>query len=410
MNPSSAHKALYLITVDFPYGFGDIFLVNELDVLARYFEKIVLLPLFKNSEPVVDTGEKVEVVDSLWQAPDTKSGKLNWQNRWMMAGILLSEFLATRAKIFYLKNIRQMIGNLGVNMRRAEMVERLMATHESMRPYCYSYWMEGGATTFAILKKKGVIPGFVSRIHGYDLYEYRRAGNYIPFRHFQMKMVHEVYTVSRMGQQYLTRKTRWPEKVKLSYLGVKDHGDNPWDPGSPLVLVSVANLIPIKRIHLIVEILRQLDLEVQWIHFGDGRLKEQLLESCKTFPPNVQYEFKGQIGNEALMSWYRQHPVHLLISVSETEGLPVSMMEAISFGIPVMGTDVGGVKEIVTSQTGFLIEKDFDPTDAAAKIRTFRNSDQNSDAFRKGVKDYWRSNFDAASNYQQFAENILALK
>ena len=36
------------------------------------------------------------------------------------------------------------------------------------------------------------------------------------------------------------------------------------------------------------------------------------------------------------------------------------MMEAISFGIPVIGTNVGGVKEIINTDTGILLEKDFE--------------------------------------------------
>ena len=50
------------------------------------------------------------------------------------------------------------------------------------------------------------------------------------------------------------------------------------------------------------------------------------------------------------------------------------MMEAQSFGIPIMSTDVGGCNEICNENTGFLIPKDFTAIDAANKIQEFKNS------------------------------------
>ena len=48
------------------------------------------------------------------------------------------------------------------------------------------------------------------------------------------------------------------------------------------------------------------------------------------------------------------------MNVSESEGIPVSIMEASSFGIPVIATNVGGVGEIVENgYNGLLLNKDF---------------------------------------------------
>lgn len=47
------------------------------------------------------------------------------------------------------------------------------------------------------------------------------------------------------------------------------------------------------------------------------------------------------------------------VMTSSWEGLPNSMIEAMSFGIPVVGTDVGGISELIDSeQNGFLINSD----------------------------------------------------
>jgi glycosyltransferase involved in cell wall biosynthesis len=81
-------------------------------------------------------------------------------------------------------------------------------------------------------------------------------------------------------------------------------------------------------------------------------------------------------------------------------------MEAISFGIPVMATDVGGCREIVTDSTGILIPKDFDVKEAARLISEFYQSEKNKEVFRKGVKSFWKTNFEVFKNYREFFEDL----
>lgn len=42
--------------------------------------------------------------------------------------------------------------------------------------------------------------------------------------------------------------------------------------------------------------------------------------------------------------------------MSDSEGIPVSIMEAMSFGIPVIARNVGGMSEIVNEENGLLLE------------------------------------------------------
>ena len=67
----------------------------------------------------------------------------------------------------------------------------------------------------------------------------------------------------------------------------------------------------------------------------------------------------GHYPNEELLRYYGSNHVDLFINTSSTEGVPVSIMEAQSFGIPVIATDTGGVKEVVTEGTGSLLPVDF---------------------------------------------------
>lgn len=51
----------------------------------------------------------------------------------------------------------------------------------------------------------------------------------------------------------------------------------------------------------------------------------------------------------------------LFLNISESEGVPFSIMEALSAGIPVMATDVGGTAEIIDDTVGRLLPKELTP-------------------------------------------------
>lgn len=48
------------------------------------------------------------------------------------------------------------------------------------------------------------------------------------------------------------------------------------------------------------------------------------------------------LGNQLVYDFYRNNDVDVFVNLSESEGIPVSIIETISFGVPVVATDVGG--------------------------------------------------------------------
>jgi glycosyltransferase involved in cell wall biosynthesis len=117
----------------------------------------------------------------------------------------------------------------------------------------------------------------------------------------------------------------------------------------------------------------------------------------------------GKMMHGEVMEFFKEIPFHLFISLSESEGLPVSMMEAISFGIPILSTDVGGVKEIVTKETGVLVEPSINHEDIASIIDDWKLTGLSSEIFRQGVRRFWEENFSAATNYPAFIKELKDL-
>ena len=86
-------------------------------------------------------------------------------------------------------------------------------------------------------------------------------------------------------------------------------------------------------------------------------------------------------------------------------------MEAMSFGIPCIATDVGGTGEIVKNDHGTLISKDAAAGDIEEAIRAVYNMDEEDyQTLRHNARRFWENNFDADKNYNDFFEELAALK
>lgn len=149
------------------------------------------------------------------------------------------------------------------------------------------------------------------------------------------------------------------------------------------------------------------DIKINWIHFGDGEGKKELIEKIKTLPSNIKVELKGQVSQIELFRFYKEQRIDYFINVSESEGLPYTIIEAISFGIPVIATDAGGTSEIVNEKTGILLELDCNPTSISAILNNSIESSLRSVEFRKGVRNFWMENFSASKVYPNFIQKEL---
>ena len=70
-------------------------------------------------------------------------------------------------------------------------------------------------------------------------------------------------------------------------------------------------------------------------------------EACRYFLVVITHK------SSCILFWGNE--VRCFINVSSSEGIPVSIMEVMSFGIPVIGTNVGGVSELVNQENGHLL-------------------------------------------------------
>jgi len=410
----SEKKRLLLITDNYPFGFGDSFLFTEIEFLLQYF-----------SITVISTNTHSKI--SSEYTHDFSIYRINKDLRTLDA-------LKYAARCFFKKKfyneIKQVtkksrqhwnvlfhiVTSFSKSLKFADEVRKLNIITKQDLIYCY--WHNYKVLGVGLLVSDFVesrIP-IVARIHGYDLYNERTKCNQQLFKQAMDKYLSALFFVSEFGYTYYKREFGFLAdcEYKVSRLGVfgsdsltktSEHYD--------LSLISVSSVIPLKRIELIVASLELVtDYSIRWVHFGDGSslsLVKDLADKKLKTKANITYAFMGHTSNHVIHDYYKVEGIDVFITTSSTEGIPVSIQEAFSYGLPVIGTRVGGIPEMIDDGVnGILLSENPCPQEIKEAFdRMFRL--KNTDYFHQMKQNAlltWSERFDAKQNYRIFAESL----
>jgi glycosyltransferase involved in cell wall biosynthesis len=327
--------------------------------------------------------------------------------------ILWKDLLSKYTSLSYLLRWRQAFSLLLKASMQVEELKSLMIQNNLKAPY--TMWANEYALLLAIAKKRGYIKNCYSRAHGRDVIEHREpVTGKLPFQGFKYKYLDGVFCVSRFTQRYIQdRYLEYADKVHVAYLGTEDRGEGPLVPVSDeFVVASIGRVRNVKRFYLIAEMLLHASKPLRWIHFGDvsendpTNVRYHAALVALSANKNVSLNHLGYTLNNEILDYFSDHYIDCLINTSENEGLPVSIQEAISFGIACMATDVGGTSDIVKETTGLLLKPDFDPESTMKLLEEFIESKCRNQPFRLGIRGFWQANFNAAKNYPLFFHEL----
>jgi colanic acid/amylovoran biosynthesis glycosyltransferase len=406
---------LFVFTRAYPYKAPSesSFLAPELTVLRRHFDRIVIVPSLRGG--ALSPIEEGVVVDGRYAAfASSKARRTAYMIRGLVDRRFLREF-ASHVGVF-LRHPSAFRWAISFNAR-AQMMERWMRRERPDREagagecIFYTWWFEAVTLGLAAFAKTVRIP-VVTRAHGYDLFEERQAGGYIPFRAQALDDVSRVFPDSAAGVDYM--RSRYPQhvdKIQLGRLGIPspDFRNEPSRDGV-FRIVSCSMLVAIKRIDLLIRGLVVLGRShptraFHWTHVGsDGPLKQKLRAlAAADLPPNVQFEMLEYPGTTALMEMYRTRAFDVFVNVSSSEGTPMAIIEAISVGIPVVATAVGGNSEIVSAENGMLLDSDPTPDQIGATLARMAAVAARSADLRDGSYAKWTRSYSAETNYDAFS-------
>lgn len=416
---------LILLTHTFPYAPpSEQFLMDEIPFLQRRFDKVTILVAshtgvcVKTSQPLKGT---VEIVKAKRYNKALESffafcrGDLFHKEflRDLSAAVALRNRAAMKATLVY---------HIGGRLLSRELVRicRKSAAAGEDKIVLYSYWLDDKAYAVTLAKKKlakqGIAVSAVSRAHGsYDIWSYELMGGFKPCKESLGAGLDAIYPISEAGKEAL-QSYGFPENHMHVYrLGTQDPFPGQQSIPQPprrdrWLIVSCSNLVPVKRLDRLVAGLAGItELPVEWVHFGEGAERKNIEKAMKSLPPNIYGTLRGKTANSDIRDFYKENLPDLILNTSAVEGIPVSLMEAASVGIPIIATDVGGNAEIcLDGVNGFLLSAKPEPREvSAAVVRFFAQSDPQRLQMRENSRKIYEERFCAQTNFVKFVESLL---
>lgn len=403
---------LVLVCSDFPFGksFENAFIGNEFPFLTKSFDQISVITT-NPEEQSVDIPDFVRVHRCV----------LSKKYPFKILVALLKTITGITRTYKETKKYSKQESSLSIikSIFKYEYAYQIMK--RTIKEECkdadlvYSFWMSARLyATVKACKKNHYDIKIVTRAHGYDLYCDRGP---LPYRTFIGNNIYEIFFISENGKQYYldTIYNDLSHKCLLSvyYLGLNKESEYSHKKHDIFHIATCSSTIPLKRLDIIVDALAAInDIKIKWSHLGDGTHFEQIKKYAQSKlgnKNNIEYEFLGNVTNKQVLEFYRKSSIDLFINCSDVEGVPVSIMEAFSFSIPVICRDVGGCREVNRLGKSFLLKKDATYSDYALAISRFYDfSEDEKERARCDARSIF-NNYFSAKNIENFINHLVEL-
>ena len=396
-------RRLILLTTTWPYDGGETFLSEEANHLSMAFSSVDVFPLSASNLQMRMVPSNFTIHNPAIKGNLKNRGYLLWHGIFSTAPILFALKDFFKEKAYKPGKIWNFFTALLTFRAAYPTLSRFGVTSADI---VYSYWGDKWSLALPFIKRKCGCKT-IARFHGSDLYEEAKGG-YIPFRERLFQSLDKAFPISDNGARYIAKNYSkfFNGCISVARLGVNASSPNPVEGSDTLSIISCSNAIPLKRVELIAEALLKADFPVDWTHIGSGPTLEKINVIVKSMPKNVTVCLLGQINNSEVRRIYATQHFDMFINVSTTEGVPVSIMEALAAGIPVIATDVGGTKEIVNSDNGEVINVSITPEGLRQVLFKYYNKKNSLNSLRKNSIKLWNLRCNSVMNYNQFISQI----
>jgi glycosyltransferase involved in cell wall biosynthesis len=197
--------------------------------------------------------------------------------------------------------------------------------------------------------------------HAYDIYSKNKWFNLL------ISNCHKAISISEFNIEYVNKKYVSSDKIILSRLGVfKNKIKKSEKIGAEIFNLGLMSwFVEKKGINYLLEAFKILKNDgfenIRLKLAGDGPLKEEILSYIDENNLTNSIEYIGKIKGHDKDKFYNSLDVFVLPSVSlknDQDGIPVVLMEAIAYGLPLVSTKVSGIPEIcINNYNGILINQ-----------------------------------------------------
>jgi glycosyltransferase involved in cell wall biosynthesis len=367
-------KKIAYITARTPLGLGEAFIVSEMLELKRLGANMLIIPrdisadsFHKKAEPLYKDTLIIPLIDFKILR---ESLKYIYNNPIFFMKIINNiAFKARNAKIA-LKNLIILPKALYLTF----ILKRESISH------IHAHWGSTTSTIAFIINKITNIPWSFT-VHRWDILE----NNILKKKCETASFVRCIDENGHKRMVEIIKERFLINKLLIIHMGVDIPEINQEKDSSSGVftLLCPANFEPVKGHKYLIEacrILSDKDTKFKCLIAGDGPLENELKGLVEEFSLKGSIEFLGRLPHEKLFNLYTTGKVNAVVLPSivtedgENEGIPVALMEAMSYGIPVISTNTGGIPELIGDGFGIIL-KEKDPKAIANAIEKLMNDE-----------------------------------
>lgn len=359
-------KIIY-ITSSFPFGNSESFLLNEVESLINHGLDIIVIPINPKGNLRLDI-KKI----------DQKHFSILYEK--LFSYNVLCSFINSlfNRNLFFLKIIKLIIKNPKHIAKNIAILPKSywlkQQIHKINPDHIHVHW---GSTSSSAVLFATLDTAFTWSLtcHRWDIYD----NNLLAIKSKKSKFIR---FISQKGKNDSLKFGVSKEKSTVIYFGTKIpiiSIKNLSHQVEELTILCPANLIPVKGHIYLLEAIKKLlfkKLNIKLLLAGDGELKNELESYVNNNNLDDNIKFLGHLSHGKLISMYENRKIDLVVLPSidlgrgEHEGIPVALMEAMSYAIPVLSTNTGSINELLPIEIGLTI-RDKDSIELSKQIELF---------------------------------------
>ncbi len=344
---------LVYVTSSFPFGPGEAFILPELESLLKMGHELLVVPLWPQRRVVHEDAAR-------WLARTSATGLISFEtgSRFFREFSKSSHRIGQLSRVFAEAKPFIALKNLAVLPKAAWLAEKATQWRSD---HIHAFWASTVATLAMGASELSGIPWSFTA-HRFDIVqdnlfkEKARRARFVRF-------------ISASGLRMAGLLGTYLEgKVEVLHLGVDLKDRIPIvNNNNPPVALCAAGFVPVKGHAILIDAVDQLRKRgiplVLWLA-GDGELRDDLQLDVQRRGLAERVKFLGALSHKTLLQLYDSGAVDVAVLASTDlgnglhEGIPASLMEAMSFGVPALGTETGGIPELLAGGAGVLVPPD----------------------------------------------------
>lgn len=344
------------ITHNLPFGTYEAFVIPEIKYLINSGHGVTVVPLRPEGE-MVHQDSKALLEYSI---------KLPLCNRRIIAGAIREVFRNPRAVVKSLKpigksrNLWTLIKNLAVVPKAVWLAGYFRRT--GVPDHIHVHWLNASATMALITATILRIPWSITA-HRKDIAVNNLIGE-------KIKACAFVRCINENGAQEIRSLVKDGGKIRVLHMGVEIPTGNTIRPAirkpgnNNFRILMPANFVEVKGHTYLVQAIKRLRLQGEAVRVdlaGEGELKKTIQLQVTAMGLTDCIDFPGEISHSVLLErlFAGAYDCVVLPSIvtakGDKEGIPVSLIEAMAAGVPVISTVTGGIPELCVAGTALLV-------------------------------------------------------